>query len=81
MQKNYLPITAVALIVVGVAGLLSGGMTGRDGMREMMSGRLPPGITPDDLPEPESAGANVLVRYCAQCHHLPNPAMQTAESR
>lgn len=103
MQKHHLPITAVALIVVGIAGLLSttwfggplafsgglyqmmmgGGMMGRDGMtemmQEMMSGRLPPGITPEDLPEPDSAGANLLVRYCAQCHQLPNPAMHTAE--
>lgn len=67
----------------GMYMMMGGGMMGRDGMREMMqemmSGRLPPGIKPGDLPEPESAGANVLTRYCAQCHHLPNPAMHTAE--
>ncbi len=36
---------------------------------------LPPSVTPAQLPEPHSRGAALLVRYCAQCHHLPNPAM------
>jgi cytochrome c5 len=48
-------------------------------MQEMMSGRLPPGISPKDLPEPDSPGARLLVRYCSQCHNLPGPAMHTAE--
>ncbi len=48
-------------------------------MQEMMSGRLPPGIRPEDLPEPDSTGAQLLVRYCTQCHNLPSPAMHTAE--
>ncbi len=58
-------------------------MMGRDQMKdmiqEMMSGRLPPGISPEDLPEPDSPGARLLVRYCSQCHNLPGPAMHTAE--
>ena len=48
-------------------------------MQEMMSGRLPPGIEPEDLPDPESEGAKLLLRYCTQCHNLPSPAMHTSE--
>lgn len=48
-------------------------------MHEMMSGRLPPGIAQEALPEPESPGAKLLARYCTQCHNLPAPAMHTAE--
>jgi hypothetical protein len=36
---------------------------------------LPPGFDPDMLPEPSSRGAALTVRYCVQCHNLPNPAM------
>jgi cytochrome c5 len=40
---------------------------------------LPPsGITPADLPEPETAGANMVATYCAQCHDLPSPTMHSA---
>ncbi|MBH0210135.1 MAG: cytochrome c [Nitrospira sp.] len=48
-------------------------------MQQMMGGMLPPGITPQDLPEPESRGAKLLSRYCSQCHNLPSPRMHTAE--
>jgi len=39
---------------------------------------LPPGIEPGTLPEPDSAGARLTVRYCVQCHNLPSPAMHHA---
>ncbi|MGQ0694471.1 MAG: c-type cytochrome [Nitrospiraceae bacterium] len=48
-------------------------------MQQMMGGILPPGITPQDLPDPESQGAKDLSTYCAQCHNLPSPRMHTAE--
>lgn len=48
-------------------------------MQQMMGGMLPPGIEPQDLPEPESQGAKLLSTYCAQCHNLPSPRMHTAE--
>ena len=38
----------------------------------------PPDVTPGDLPEPNSKGAQLLVQYCAQCHNLPSPAMHSA---
>lgn len=40
---------------------------------------LPPAMTPARLPRPESHGAQLAVRYCVQCHHLPNPAMHGAD--
>src|SRR5688572_10910037 len=45
----------------------------------MLERILPPAITPAGLPEPDSHGAQLTVRYCVQCHHLPNPHMHTAE--
>lgn len=38
----------------------------------------PPGISPGDLAEPQSPGAQLVVRFCAQCHPLPSPAMHSA---
>jgi cytochrome c5 len=40
---------------------------------------LPPaGTRPDDLPDPQSAGAGAIVAYCTACHALPSPAMHSA---
>ena len=39
---------------------------------------LPPTVDAGELPEPGSAGAKLTVRYCVQCHNLPNPAMHNA---
>src|SRR5258708_23717950 len=36
---------------------------------------LPPTFEARQLPERRSAGARLVVRYCVQCHNLPNPAM------
>jgi cytochrome c5 len=63
--------------------MMGGGMMGRDQMKEMMqgmmSGMLPPGVKPEDLPDPESPGANLTTTYCTQCHNLPSPLMHSAE--
>lgn len=45
----------------------------------MLERILPPAISPRDLPEPASEGARLTVRYCVQCHHLPNPHMHSAD--
>jgi len=37
-----------------------------------------PGTTPADLPEPESQGAQLIVRYCTACHGLPSPGAHSA---
>jgi len=44
----------------------------------MLERILPPSLTPQQLPEPSSAGAQLTVAYCVQCHHLVNPAMHDA---
>ena len=38
----------------------------------------PPGVTAADLPDPNSAGAKLVAKHCAQCHDLPQPAMHSA---
>ena len=45
----------------------------------MLERILPPTYSAAQLPEPGSAGATLLIRYCVQCHNLPNPAMHHAE--
>lgn len=41
----------------------------------MLERILPPGFEAAMLPEPGAEGARLTVRYCVQCHNLPNPAM------
>lgn len=45
----------------------------------LMERTLPPGFPASSVPEPRSPGATLLLRYCVQCHHLPNPVMHDAE--
>jgi hypothetical protein len=44
----------------------------------MLERILPPTFEARQLPEPGSAGARLVLRYCVQCHNLPNPAMHHA---
>ena len=44
----------------------------------MLERILPPGFEAHMLPEPGSRGAQLALRYCVQCHNLPNPAMHHA---
>lgn len=44
----------------------------------MLERILPPTFERRLLPEPRSRGARLAVRYCVQCHNLPNPAMHHA---
>jgi len=39
---------------------------------------LPPTFEPRQLPGRGSRGAELTLRYCVQCHNLPNPAMHHA---
>lgn len=63
--------------------MMGGGMGNRGGMQGMMHQRMrdniPPGVRPQDLPEPDSRGAGLTVRYCMQCHNLASPSMHTAK--
>jgi len=44
----------------------------------MLERIIPPGFTAAMLPEPQSRGAQLTLRYCVQCHNLANPAMHDA---
>lgn len=44
----------------------------------MLERILPPTFEARELPEPKSRGAQLTLRYCVQCHNLPNPAMHHA---
>jgi cytochrome c2 len=44
----------------------------------MLERLLPPTFFARQLPEPSSQGARLALRYCVQCHNLPNPAMHHA---
>jgi len=44
----------------------------------MLERILPPTFDARQLPQPKSRGAQLTVRYCVQCHNLPNPAMHHA---
>ena len=46
---------------------------------KMLERILPPAITPQDLPDPSSEGAQLAARYCVQCHYLPNPRMHSGD--
>lgn len=65
------------------SGAMASMMMDRNQMKEMMqgmmSGTLPSGIQPGDLPDPESPGAKLTTTYCTQCHNLPSPGMHAAE--
>lgn len=54
-------------------GMMKQGMMGG-----MMGERMPPGINPANLPNPQSEGAQLIQRYCSQCHNLPAPGLHTA---
>ena len=44
----------------------------------MLERILPPTFYTSQLPEPRSRGAALTLRYCVQCHNVPNPAMHDA---
>ena len=71
-----------SLIVMGGEKAMDKGMMGGDHMKGAMENVTSvevPGISTAHLPQPESAGARLLLRYCAQCHNLPSPATHSAE--
>ena len=65
------------------SSMMGGGMMNQNPMRgmmnQMMPDLVPPGVNPEDLPDPDSKGAQLLVYYCTACHNLPSPSMHTEE--
>lgn len=47
------------------------------GMMEMMD-NMPDGVSPSELPDPDSPGARLTARYCSTCHGIPSPSRLSA---
>ena len=94
MPGNWLRGLVAVLVALGVGACRQGGGTGRTDSTTIVRHGLnqrdelllaaanialpPPGISPADLPDPSSAGAQFVAKYCAQCHDQPTPAMHSA---
>lgn len=46
----------------------------------MLARILPPAVEPRQVPEPDSKGAELLGKYCVQCHYLPSAHMHSPQS-
>lgn len=64
--------------IMGGRGGMMSGQDMREMMQQMMGDMLPPPMDPASLPDPNSAGARLLQRFCTQCHYLPGPGLHTA---
>ncbi len=89
MKNNRNLVIGILLRIISVIGLSTlsgmrpamGSMMGGGTMMmncTMMGARLPPGINPENLPDPQSTGAQLLAQYCTQCHGLPGPKQHAA---
>ena len=71
--------TATAATDTGGQGV-GGGSSGRE--RLILAAAEvalpPPGVTPADLPDPNSEGAKDVAQFCTSCHNLPTPSMHSA---
>lgn len=82
MKRNSKLFLGFILLVIGLTGILvtpaiHSPMTGM--MRAMTDAQFPPGLAATNLPETESREANLLTKYCTQCHGLPGPGMHTKD--
>ncbi len=73
----------LVLIAAAAGGTMGFAMeaAAQDRMNGMMADdQAPlPELLPEQLPDPKSEGAELTVRYCAQCHNIPSPATHSAE--
>jgi hypothetical protein len=75
-----------AMLVLGLLPLVSHGgeideareRWSRSPHGPMLERILPPTFDAAAVPQRGSPGARLLLRYCVQCHNLPNPAMHHA---
>lgn len=82
MNRNSRLLLGFLLMVVGLVGVMfspsiHSPMTGV--MRAMTNAQFPPGLETTNLPEAQSREANLLTKYCTQCHGLPGPGMHTQD--
>jgi len=85
-QNRRVPVIAITFLIIGIAGLFtvnSNAQQNNMGMMGMgncmMRDRMPKGMNPDQLPNPDSEGAHLLGKFCSQCHRVPGPGMHTAD--
>lgn len=74
-----LPVAAPAADPAADAGAAARQRWSESPYGPMLERILPPGFEPPMLPQPKSRGAQLELRYCVQCHNLPNPAMHHAQ--
>jgi hypothetical protein len=80
-MRNVILLTGWLWLAMPVTNAAAqGGMMHQGGRGGMMSeeARLPQ-LLPEQLPEPGSPEAALVVQYCAQCHNLPSPATHSAK--
>jgi cytochrome c5 len=73
-----------SLLVVALVGALLLGISALVAVVGLESGAVgntfvPPGATPQNLPEPDSEGAKLLATYCQSCHNLPSPGLHDGQ--
>lgn len=73
------------LLVVAFVGVLLMGLSALIALIGLESGPVgnafvPPGTTAENLPDPDSEGAKLVVRHCGSCHNLPSPQLHSAEA-
>lgn len=85
-QNRRVPVIAITFLIIGIVGLFtvnSNAQQNNMGMMGMgncmMRDRMPKGMSPDQLPDPDSKGAHLLGKFCSQCHRAPGPGMHTAD--
>lgn len=74
---------SMMLLMIGACSSQQGEQQGAQGNAPSVTDNLilassmvalpPPGTSPEGLPDPESAGATLLRKYCTACHSLPSP--------
>lgn len=76
MKGKIMVVALGACLLLGVAALVAL-------MGMQASGPparyLPAGTRPQDLPEPDGRGAQLVVRHCRACHSVPLPSLHYAE--
>ncbi len=92
-RSKIIPILIVAGIFIVASGVLllhahplqahdateNNRETIKELMQQMTSFDFPPGVAPENLPEPDSQGVKLLQKYCVQCHEIFSPRMHSAE--
>lgn len=71
-----------AAAVLALTVFLAPGAFGQSITGKLLAGKkltLPYGLDEGALPERDSKGAKLLVKYCGSCHNLPNPKMYSKD--